>query len=81
MDKIIRTVTLLATVALSFALTTLPALATEGAEKIQLPSTERDRAGIFILGGLVLFGIAGLVNARKQLRGERRQADGQFRWR
>jgi hypothetical protein len=81
MDKITRTVTLLATVALSLALTALPALATEGAEKIQLPSTPRDRAGIFVLGGLAIFAIAGLINARKQLRGERRQADGQFRWR
>jgi hypothetical protein len=82
MDKITRTATLLATVALSLVLTALPALATEGApEKITLPETEHDRVGLIILGACAVFVLFALVNARKQLKGERQQADGEFRWR
>ncbi len=82
MDKITRTALLLATVAFSMVLTALPALATEGTPtKIELPKTEHDRVGLFILGAMAIFAVLALLNARRQLRGERGQADGKFRWR
>ena len=76
-----RTVTLLGTVVVGLLLA-VPAWAAEtGGGKIQLPSTPRDRVGIFLIGFMVLAGLLGLWNARKQLRGERKQASGEFRWR
>ena len=81
MEKITRTVALLATVALSLVLTAVPALATEAVEKITISENPHDRVGLIILGACGLFVLLALVNARKQLRGERSQADGEFRWR
>lgn len=76
---------LLATVA---ALTLLagPALATEGGghgerEKITMPESERDRVGLILLGLTGLGALLALENARRQLKGERDQATGKWRWR
>ncbi|MBW3659536.1 MAG: hypothetical protein KY457_12920 [Actinobacteria bacterium] len=65
-----------------------PALATEsggGGEgeggKIELATNQHELVGLILLGALGIGGLAALVNARKQLRGERKQATGEFRWR
>lgn len=52
-----------------------------GAEKIQLPERQHDLVGLLLIGALGAGALAALVNARKQLRGERDQASGEFRWR
>jgi hypothetical protein len=50
-------------------------------ERIQLAETPRDQLGLLLLGALGAGGALALVNARRQLRGERPQATGEFRWR
>ena len=52
--------------------------------KIELPldpSDPRDAVGWGLIGVTALAILLGLVNARKQLRGERRQATGEWRYR
>lgn len=51
------------------------------AEKIQLAQNQHEFVGLILLGFLAIGGLAALLNARKQLRGERKQATGEFRWR
>lgn len=53
----------------------------EGPQKIELPSSARDQVGLILFAVLGAGGVLALVNARKQLRGERKQASGDFRWR
>lgn len=73
---------------MSVALLAGPALAadavlaaSEGDHRIVLADTPRDRLGLPLLGALFAAGAAGLANARKQLKGDRDQASGEFRWR
>jgi hypothetical protein len=49
--------------------------------KIQLAETPRDQVGLILLGGLVVGGGLAAMNARRQLKGERPAATGEFRWR
>jgi hypothetical protein len=49
--------------------------------KIQLAETPRDQVGLILLGGLVVGGGLAVMNARRQLKGERPAATGEFRWR
>jgi hypothetical protein len=49
--------------------------------RIGLVDTPRDRFGLLLLGVLVIGGGAAVINARRQLKGEREQATGEFRWR
>ena len=78
-----RTLTLLVTTVLMLLGTALPVLATEAPdEKSQLIM----RSPHHVVGALILLVVMVLVtmavaNAIRQLRGERRQADGRFRWR
>ncbi len=53
----------------------------EGDGRIQLAETPRDRLGLVLLGALFVGGGLAVVNARRQLKGERPQATGEFRWR
>lgn len=53
----------------------------EGDHRIVLAETPRDRLGLLLLGSLGVAAFAGFVNARRQLKGERDQASGEFRWR
>lgn len=53
----------------------------EGTEKIQLPDRPRDQVGLILIGLGGLAGVAALENARRQLKGSRRQATGEWRWR
>lgn len=88
MNARLRTaITLLATVAMTFALTVGPALATESAPageeggKVSLPQSAYDRVGLIIIAVIGVFALAALGNAVKQLKGSRPQADGRIRWR
>ncbi len=49
--------------------------------RIVMAETPRDRFGLLLLGALVVGSGAALVNARRQLKGERPKATGEFRWR
>lgn len=49
--------------------------------KIAVAETPRDRIGLIFLGALLAGGWFAAVNARRQLKGERPQASGEFRWR
>lgn len=46
-----------------------------------IAETPRDRLGLLLLGSMVAGGGLAWINARRQLRGERPQASGDFRWR
>lgn len=49
--------------------------------RIALVDTSRDRFGLLMWALLFIGGAIALINARKQLKGERDQASGEFRWR
>jgi hypothetical protein len=49
--------------------------------KIALAETPRDRIGLILLGALAAGGWFAATNARRQFKGERPQASGEFRWR
>lgn len=49
--------------------------------RISLAETPRDRLGLILLGVLFAGGGIAVVNARRQMKGERDQATGEFRWR
>lgn len=53
----------------------------EDDHRISMADTPRDRFGLLLLGALFLGGGIAVVNARRQLKGERGQATGEFRWR
>lgn len=55
--------------------------AEEGSGRRPVAETPRDQLGLIVLGALAAAAALGLGNARRQLRGERPKADGQFRWR
>ena len=78
-----RTLTLFATTVLTLLVTAVPALATEApTEKSQLITRSPHHiVGSIILAFFALFVLLAIANAIRQLRGERGQADGNFRWR
>lgn len=78
-----RTLFLLVTTVLTLVVNVLPVLATEGADQKSQVITRSPHhiVGTFILGVGVLFVVMAIGNAIRQLRGERGQADGKFRWR
>ncbi len=49
--------------------------------RISLVDTPRDRFKVLMIGVLFIGGGVALVNARRQMKGERDQATGEFRWR
>lgn len=76
-----RTTTVVSTLVV-FLLVSVPAFATEsGPKKYTLPESTHDAVGIFLIA-ISLIGLAfGLDNARRQLKGERGQSDGKWRYR
>jgi len=49
--------------------------------KMQVAETPRDQLGLVLLAALGIGGWLAASNARRQLKGERPQATGEFRWR
>lgn len=50
-------------------------------ERVPIAETPRDRIGLILLAALILGGGLAVANGRRQLKGERPQASGEFRWR
>ncbi|MFO7960701.1 MAG: hypothetical protein R6U94_07135, partial [Nitriliruptoraceae bacterium] len=46
-----------------------------------LAETPRDRVGLLLLAALFVGGGLAVANGRRQMKGERPQASGEFRWR
>jgi NhaP-type Na+/H+ or K+/H+ antiporter len=57
------------------------AQAAEQRERIQLVERPRDALALVLYGTLGLITLAGVATLRRQLKGEREQTDGEFRWR
>jgi len=57
------------------------AQAAEQRERIQLVERPRDALALVLYGTLGLITVAGVATLRRQLKGEREQTDGEFRWR
>lgn len=55
--------------------------AEEGGGKLKIADTPRQQLGLVFLGALGVGGALAFANARRQLKGERPQATGEFRWR
>jgi hypothetical protein len=93
MDTLRKLTLLVSAAMLAMALTAGPAFAVEdGADdatttqedddgRVALADSPRDRVGLLLLGALFAAAGLGFVNARRQLKGERSQASGEFRWR
>lgn len=69
------------TAAVDLAVEEDPATGEDDDHRISMADTPRDRFGLLLLGALLLGGGIAVVNARRQLKGERGQATGEFRWR
>jgi hypothetical protein len=55
--------------------------AAEQRERIQLVERPRDVLALILYGTLGLITVGGIATMRRQLKGEREQSDGEFRWR
>jgi hypothetical protein len=55
--------------------------AEEEGGKIQLADTPRDRVGLIVLGFLGVITVGAAMTTSRQLKGQRPQATGEFRWR
>ncbi len=58
-----------------------PAPTDDDSGQITMAETPRDRLGLILLAVLFTGGGIAFVNGRRQLKGERDQASGEFRWR
>ena len=56
-------------------------LAAEERERIPISPTQRDQFGLVLYGFMALGVLAGVATLRRQLKGDRPQTDGEFRWR
>ena len=86
MNTIRKLTLLIGAAAAALTLSVGPVFAAEETEsgedhRTQLAETPRDRLGLLLLGSLVVGGGLGLANSRRQLKGDRPQASGEFRWR
>lgn len=86
MERAHKITVVVSALVLLFAFAVGPAGATEAGgndepAKIELPQRQHDFVGLLILGALGVGAAFALNNARKQLRGDRKQATGEFRWR
>lgn len=54
---------------------------TEAPGRRPIAETPRDALALVVLGAFLAAAALGTANARRQLRGERPEADGRFRWR
>lgn len=94
MDTLRKLTLLVGAATLALALVAGPALAAEDAPeetptteqseedgRIALADTPRDRLGLLLLIALIGGGGFAFAGMRRQLKGERSQASGEFRWR
>lgn len=56
-------------------------LAAEERERRPIAPTQRDQLGLLLYGVMAVVAVAGIATLRRQLRGDREQTDGEFRWR
>jgi hypothetical protein len=56
-------------------------LAADQQERRPIAPTQRDQLGLVLYGFMLLVVAAGGATLRRQLKGERPQTDGEFRWR
>jgi hypothetical protein len=56
-------------------------LAAEERERRPIAPTQRDQLGLVLYGFMALIVVGGAATLRRQLKGERPQSDGEFRWR
>ena len=56
-------------------------LAAEERERRPIAPTQRDQLGLVLYGFMAVIVLAGGATLRRQLKGERPQTDGEFRWR
>ena len=56
-------------------------LAATEMERRPIAPTQRDQLGLVLYGFMALVVVAGGATLRRQLKGERPQSDGEFRWR
>jgi hypothetical protein len=56
-------------------------LAAEERERRPIAPTQRDQLGLVLYGFMAVAVLAGGATLRRQLRGDRPQSDGEFRWR
>ena len=56
-------------------------LAAEERERRPIAPTQRDQLGLLLYGVMAVVTLAGVATLRRQLRGDREQTDGEFRWR
>jgi hypothetical protein len=56
-------------------------LAAEERERRPIAPTQRDQFGLLLYTLMALSVVAGVATMRRQLKGERPQTDGEFRWR
>ena len=83
----------IAAAALAIVLATPAAAVDEGAavtaatltagemERRPIAPTQRDQLGLALYGFMAIVTVAGFATLRRQLKGERPQTDGEFRWR
>jgi hypothetical protein len=50
-------------------------------ERRPIAPTQRDQLGLVLYGFMAFLVLAGVATMRRQLKGERPQTDGEFRWR
>ena len=50
-------------------------------ERRPIAPTQRDQLGLVLYGFMAVVTLAGIATMRRQLKGERPQTDGEFRWR
>ena len=50
-------------------------------ERRPIAPTQRDQLGLVLYGFMAIITVAGIATMRRQLKGERPQTDGEFRWR
>jgi hypothetical protein len=84
MNSLRTRLTLSALVLMTLVISAMPALAADGGDKDKsqlITRSQHHRVGAVILFVFSLLALFALVNAVKQLRGKREQADGHFRWR
>jgi hypothetical protein len=71
----------LALVLVAGMVATPSAQAAEQRDRIQLVERPRDALALVLYGSLGLIAVGGVATLRRQLKGEREQTDGEFRWR